>query len=185
MTSDELIAGLNRRDNKTLRYIYKNYYRAVRQLVVLNNGTEQDAQDIFQETLIALFRNIRGNADFKLNCSFSTYLYSVARLLWLKHLRNTRDEEKKLSEAGEYIEFEEPEPFTVTELRYSLYQKAFLKLPDDCQKILKLTLDGLEQKNIAEEMGLKSENYIRKRKHFCKEYLIKLIKSDPDYLEGE
>jgi len=41
------------------------------------------------------------------------------------------------------------------------------------------------QKEIAEKLGFKSENYIWKRKHFCKDYLIRKIKEHPDFQEDE
>ncbi len=177
----EIIDGLRRRDNRVLRYIYKTYYPPVVKLVLTNSGTEDDAKDIFQETLIVVFRNIRDKADFKLESGFQTYLYSIARLLWLKHLRNSRNQDKNLKENHTFIEFEEPKPFNEEDIRYALYQRAFIKIPSDCQKILKMSVDGIPQKEIADSLGFKSENYIKKRKHFCKEYLILKIKEDPEY----
>ena len=85
-TVEQLIEGVRKRDNIVLQYIYKSYYSTVFRLVVNNSGTEDDVKDIFQETLIVLFRNVREDPRFKLSCTFQTYLYSVARLLWLKHL---------------------------------------------------------------------------------------------------
>ena len=34
---------------------------------------------------------------------------------------------------------------------------------------------------IAQQLGFRSEGYVRKRRHFCKEYLVNKIKEDPDY----
>ncbi len=181
----EIIDGLRRRDNRVIRYIYKAYYPSVVKLVLSNSGSEDDAKDIFQEALIVVFRNIREKADFKLESAFQTYLYSIARLLWLKHLRNFRNQDKNLRENHPYIEFEDPKPFDQEDIRYSMYQRAFLKIPPDCQKILKMSVDGVPQKDIADSLGFKSENYIKKRKHFCKEYLIGKIKEDPEYKENE
>jgi len=177
---EEIIDGLRRRDNRILSYIYKNSFPPVLKLVLSNSGTEEDAKDIFQEAIIVAFRNIRENKEFKLESSFQTYLYSIARLLWLKQLREKRSR-NTITEKHTFIEFEEPKPFDEEDLKYSLYQRAFKKLPPDCQQILKMSIDGVSQKQIAKKLGLKSENYIKKRKHYCKEYLIGKIKEDPDY----
>ena len=150
-----------------------------------NSGTLEDAKDMFQEAMIVAFRNIKNNDQFTIKSSFQTYIYSIARLLWLKHLRISRQTMKNFNDYQEFIEFEEPDPFTPTDFKYSLYQRTFLELPEDCQKILKLFLDGVSQKEIANQLGYKSENYISKRKHFCKEYLIKKIKENPDYQPHE
>ncbi len=177
----EIIDGLRRRDSRVLRYIYKSYYPAIVKLVLTNSGTEDDAKDIFQEALIVVFKNIREKADFKLESGFQTYIYSIARLLWLKHLRDSRNQDKNLKENHSFIEFEEPKPFNEDDIRYAIYQRAFLKMPPDCQKIIRMSVDGVSQKVIAETLGFKSENYIKKRKHFCKEYLITKIKEDPEF----
>jgi RNA polymerase sigma factor (sigma-70 family) len=181
LSQSELIEGLRKRDDKVLRYIYKADFLSVRNMIMSNKGTEDDAKDIFQESLIITFRKFRENENFTVHCSIHTYIYSVARNLWLKHLRISRDNLKNFSENHDYIEFEEPEPVSAEELRLALYQKVFLELPPDCQKIMKLSMDGVSQKDIANILGYKSENYISKRKHFCKEYLIKKIKENPEF----
>ena len=181
----EIIDGIRRRDNRVLSYIYKNHYAAILKLILGNSGSEEDAKDIFQEALIVVFRNIREKADFSLKSGFQTYLYSIARLLWLKSLRNRKSEEKSLKENHSYIDFEPPKPFNDEDVRYSLYQKAFTNIPEDCQKILRMSVDGISQKDIAAELGFRSENYIKKRKHYCKQYLINKIKEDPEFKEQQ
>ncbi len=146
-----------------------------------NSGTRDDAKDVFQESIIVAYENIRAEKDFKLSSSFQTYIFSVARIIWIKHLNKVKENLSKLNEDHEYIEFEEPQPFREHDFDYALYQKVFLELPEDCQRILKMINEGISQREIANRMGFKSESYIAKRKHFCKEYLIKRIKENPDY----
>lgn len=182
-SQEEIIDGLRRRDNRILKYVYKHYYSAVLKMILTNSGSEDDAKDIFQEAIIVAFRNIREKKNFKLESSFQTYIYSIARLLWLKNLRNKSNEDQ-LKENNPFIEFEEPQPFNEEDLRYSVYQRAFSSMPSDCQEIIKMTNDGIPQKEIAEKLGFKSENYIKKRKHYCKEYLIARIKEDPEFRQN-
>lgn len=182
-SQEEIIDGIRRRDNRILKYIYKHYYTAIFRFIVTNSGNEDDAKDIFQEAIIIAFHNIRKNTKFKLESSFQTYIYSIARLLWLKSLRNKSNEEQ-LKENNPFIEFEEPKPFNDEDLRYSAYQRAYKNLPLDCQHIIRMMNEGVSQKEIAEKLGFKSENYISKRKHYCKEYLIARIKEDPVFQEN-
>jgi RNA polymerase sigma factor (sigma-70 family) len=183
-SQEEIIDGVRRRDNRILKYIYKHYYTAIFKFILTNSGNEDDAKDIFQETIIVAFHNIRKNKKFKLESSFQTYLYSIARLLWLKSLRNKSNEDQ-LKENNPFIEFEEPMPFNEEDLRYAAYQRAFSKLPEDCQQIIRMVNDGISQKEIADKLGFKSENYIWKRKHYCKEYLIARVKEDPEYQQNK
>ena len=153
-------------------------------LILDNSGNEDDAKDIFQETIIAVFKKIREESDYEIKRDFATYLYSIARWLWLTQLKRVKYFESALKDSRAFINFEEPEPFINDELRQSLYQKAFLLMPEDCQKIISMTTEGVQAKDIAIKLGVKSDNYIRKRRHFCKEFLIQKIKEDPRYHEG-
>jgi RNA polymerase sigma factor (sigma-70 family) len=179
----EIITGLRKRDNRVLQYIYKNSFTPVRQLIISNAGSENDAEDIFQEALIIIFKKIKEEQDFELTAAFTTYIYSISRLLWLKHLRSIKKIEidPLNRDHEERIEFEEPSPVQDMDLRHAIYQRTLMKIPEDCQKILRLTGQDISSKEIAKQLGFRSENYVRKRRHFCKEYLINQIKEDPDY----
>ena len=179
----EIITGLRKRDNRVLQYIYKNSFTPVRQLIISNAGSENDAEDIFQEALIIIFKKIKEEQEFELTAAFTTYIYSISRLLWLKHLRNIKKIEidPLNRDHEERIEFEEPSPVQDMDLRHAIYQRTLMKIPEDCQKILRLTGQDISSKEIAKQLGFRSENYVRKRRHFCKEYLINQIKEDPDY----
>ena len=183
LTDEEILAGLRKRDNRVLQYIYKNSFNPVKQLILHNAGTDNDAEDIFQETLIIIFKKLKEEPDFELTSAFNTYVYSVSRLLWLKHLRNIKKIEidPLNRDMEERIEFEEPTPVQDKDLRMAIYQKTLLKIPEDCQKILRLTAQDVSSREIAQQLGFRSEGYVRKRRHFCKEYLVNRIKEDPDY----
>lgn len=183
LTDQEIIIGLRKRDNRVLQYIYKNSYNAVKQLVVHNAGSDSDAEDIFQEALIIIFKKIREDLDFKLTATFTTYIYSISRLIWLKHLKQIKQIEidPLNKDMEERIEFEEPLPVEDKDLRMAIYQRTLSKIPEDCQKILRLTAEDITSREIARQLGFRSEGYVRKRRHYCKEYLINKIKDDADY----
>lgn len=183
LLDEEIISGLRKRDNRVLQYIYKNSFNPVKQLILNNAGSDNDAEDIFQEALIIVFKKIKEEPDFELTSTFNTYIYSISRLLWLKQLRQIRKIEidPLNRDMEERIEFEEPLPVQDKDLRMAIYQRTLLKIPEDCQKILRLTAQDITSKEIARQLGFRSEGYVRKRRHFCKEYLINKIKEDPDY----
>ncbi len=183
LSDEEIITGLRKRDNRVLQYIYKNSFNPVKQLILSNAGSDFDAEDIFQEALIIIFKKLRDAQEFELTSAFNTYIYSVSRLLWLKQLRNIRKIEidPLNRDHEERIEFEPPSPVEDKDLRMAIYQRTLLKIPEDCQNILRLTAQDITSKEIARQLGFRSEGYVRKRRHYCKEYLITKIKEDPDY----
>lgn len=179
---EEIIEGIKARDNCVLQWVYKNYYPSIHHFIITNSGSPDDAKDIFQESIIVIFRKIKDQKHFLLNSSFKTFIYSIARNLWLKNLRAQKMEGQKIKDQQSFIELRD-EPFKVSneDLKLSLYQKYFKLLPEDCQNILKLTARDIPQKEIAQAMNFKSENYVKKRKHNCKDKLVEMIKKDPRY----
>ncbi len=179
----DLLNGIRRNDTIVLQYIYKNFYSKINFFIKKNSGDDDDANDIFQEAIIIIFRKIKAS-ELVLDCTFETYLYSVCRFLWLKQLEKRKIEKEKIKDNHEYHEdlYDDGlEKIVDLNERYRLYQKHFINLGKDCQKILQLYFDKVPLKNIAQIMGFKSEKYAKKRKFKCKEYLIKSIKQDLEY----
>lgn len=189
-TNLELLNGILRNDTIVLQFIYKNYYSKINFFIKKNNGDDDDANDIFQEAIIIIYRKLKAN-ELVLDCTFETYLYSICRFLWLKQLEKRKIEKESIKDNHEFNdELYDDSLDKVTDLndRYRLYQKHFANLGKDCQKILQLYFDKVPLKTIAQMMGFKSEKYAKKRKFSCKEYLIKSVKQDLEYkniLSGE
>jgi DNA-directed RNA polymerase specialized sigma24 family protein len=59
------------------------------QLVINNNGDEDEAKDIYQEAIIVLYNKVK-RGDFELSSKLKTYIYSICRRLWLKRLKATK-----------------------------------------------------------------------------------------------
>lgn len=179
----DLLNGIRRNDTIVLQFIYKNFYSKINFFIKKNSGDDDDANDIFQEAIIIIFRKLKAN-ELVLDCTFETYLYSVCRFLWLKQLDKRKVEKEKIKDNHEYhddIYDDGLEKVVDLNERYRLYQKHFTNLGKDCQKVLQLYFDKVPLNNIAQIMGFKSEKYAKKRKFKCKEYLIKNIKQDLEY----
>jgi RNA polymerase sigma factor (sigma-70 family) len=180
----DLLNGIRRNDTIVLQYIYKNFYSNINFFIKKNSGDDDDANDIFQEAIIIIFRKLKVNELALDDCTFETFLYSICRFLWLKQLDKRKIEKEKIKDNHVYNEDLYDDGLErVADLneRYRLYQKHFINLGKDCQKILQLYFDKVPLKNIAQIMGFKSEKYAKKRKFKCKEYLIKSIKQDLEY----
>lgn len=182
-SAEEILEGIRGRDTKILDFIYESYIHQITDLVKQNSGTYEDAKDIYQDAVLIIYQRVR-DSELKLNCTFGTYIYSVCRLLWLKNLEKKKIERKYLEEKANYISVNEDllDIFEKNE-RQKLYQYYFKKLSFKCQKILELSLAGISANEIARILNFKSEVYVRKRKHNCKENLVEKIKKDNRYLE--
>ncbi|MFO8129663.1 MAG: sigma-70 family RNA polymerase sigma factor [Bacteroidales bacterium] len=184
---ESLLEGIRLNDTDTLEYIYKKFYPSIKNFIILNSGTEEDSKDIFQESIIVIYRRLKTQKDFTISCSFKTYMYSISRNLWLKELEKRKTEQAKIKNTEEFestnCEIQDPVS-NPKEERYKLYQNHFLSLSKDCQQVLRLFMDKVSLKEIAKIMGYTSEKYAKKRKYQCKEILVKRIKNDPYYYKS-
>ncbi len=183
-SDEQILKGILRHDNLILQYIYKQYYYSINYFIRKNQGSEDDANDIFQEAIIIIYRKIKENDLIFEKSSFKGYLFSVCRFLWLKQLEKRRIEKEKLNDSLPYQDDLYDDSFNELVLKnekYGLYQRHFGSLSTDCQKLLQLFFEKVSLKDIAMMMGYKSEKYAKKRKFKCKELLISRIKQDAEF----
>lgn len=183
-SDDQILKGILRHDNLILQYIYKQFYYKVNLFIKKNSGDEEDANDIFQEAIIIIYRKLKENDLILETSSFQGYLFSVCRFLWLKQLQKRRVEQEKLNDTlpfNDEIYDDQLAELVEKNERYSLYQKHFKTLSTDCQKLLQMFFEKVPLSEIARIMGYKGEKYAKKRKFTCKELLISRIKQDTNF----
>ena len=81
----EVVFGILNDSKHTLNQLYKSYFPMILQFILSNNGDEDDAKDIFQESIIVLYNKVK-SGNFELTSKLKTFIYSVCRRLWLKRL---------------------------------------------------------------------------------------------------
>lgn len=184
LTTEIIIDGIRNQDKTILKAIYYTYFPSIKKLIEDNSGNEQDAKDIFQETLIIFYRKIKAG-NLKIHTSFKAYIFAACRKLWLKELltRNVEIEQLAIFSAYQNTPDINIDEYTKHK-QYQLYQKHFKRLEKGCQETLKMFLNEMSFKEIAKKLGT-SYDYIRIKKTRCKEQLIRYIKEDPEYERWE
>lgn len=66
--------------------VYQKYFKQTEAYILKNNGSRDDARDVFQEVMLILLEKL-DDPDFEMTSSLSTYLYAVSRNLWLNKLK--------------------------------------------------------------------------------------------------
>ena len=99
-----LIREAQRGNRAAFEELVRHYDQAVLRLALHLTGTEQDAQDVYQDAFLKAYKNI---GNFRFECSFYTWIYRIVTNLCLDHLRkkNVRKEDApvaKDSDGGEY-----------------------------------------------------------------------------------
>lgn len=170
-----LLQGLGRNDKKAVETIYKENFNIVQALVINNNGSADDAKDIFQETMIVLFEKVQ-TGTFELNCQLKTFIYSVSRRLWLKKLM--QQNRFHMAEGHEEVvavddEMEEHEKRNTD---FLIMEKAMVGLGEPCKSLLEAFY--MKKKNmleIASAFGYTNAENAKTQKYKCLMRLKKLF----------
>lgn len=86
------IAAIKLNNDKVLNALYVEHFEKVRQYILKNNGSDDDAKDIYQEAFMAVWRNIRLDKFQPQNeSSLGGYIYQIARNKWLDQLRSVKN----------------------------------------------------------------------------------------------
>ncbi|MEM6317092.1 MAG: sigma-70 family RNA polymerase sigma factor [Bacteroidota bacterium] len=163
------------------KQLYKNVFPACSNLILNNNGTMNDARDVFQESLMILVKNLR-KERFELSCSIKTYLYSIMRNLWLKRLGKNNKGGLSLvmddPSDTEYVIIQEDELEEKHEKEKQLNMVADIlkNFKEDCRKILTaFYFKKQSMKEIAAAMDYTNQ-FIRVKKVRCMDALKKKVK---------
>jgi RNA polymerase sigma factor (sigma-70 family) len=174
-TEDQFIDGLRTGNNEVLSVLYKKYYNIVLKLIVNNSGSQEAAQDIYQETIIVLYENVQ-KPGFELNCQLQTYIYSIAKRLWLKQLKKNsktflfkEDDENDLVDVSEELSDHHNKELELEKMNLSLAE-----LGEPCATLIKdFYVQKLSMDEIAEKFGYTNADNAKNQKYKCLQRLKK------------
>ena len=173
----EEISSIRKGNEFILKKIYKENFPMILKLVKTNSGDEDDAKDIYQEAFIVFYEKVK-DESFELNCTISTFLYSVSRNLWLKRLRKlSNDGTVLMNEDDDYAEVEEEvEKHEEKENFLSSVQKSLEIIGEPCRTILTdFFYHKLSMQEIAQKMHYTNADNAKNQKYKCFNRLKKLV----------
>ena len=176
----EIIEGIAEDKSKVLLYVYREYIPYIKNYVIQHSGTIDQAQDLFQEGMIVIYKKINAG-ELELYCKFSTYLYAVCKRIWIQDRRKALLRINKLKDADLAAEPSTPYGHEDIDEAKELFDKHFKQLSPDCQKILRLHFNDCTIEEIRNAMNYNTAHHVMDRKYRCKKNLIDRIKNDPTF----
>ncbi len=180
ITDEKLLHQLLSGDENALKHIYRHHFKSVLHLVTTNSGNEDDAKDIYQDAICVLYDAVR-KPDFSITCSINTFIYLVAKNLWLKELRKRSGGELRLDEGDDYIDYDvsdEIDKFTNEEQKIDVMNASLKELGEPCQTIITdFFYQKMSMEEIAAKMGYSNADTAKNQKYKCFVRLKKLIMS--------
>ena len=168
-------------DNNAVLYLYQTYFGPCLHYVTTNNGSHEDAEDIFQEVVVAFIYLVRQNR-FRGESSIKTFLYALNKNLWLNELkrrgRAVKREEKyemqadrNLAKADLMIEQKEA---------YLQLMEIIEELGEKCKQILLMFYyENQSMKEIMHSTNYENEQVVRNKKYKCLKKLEEKLTTSP------
>lgn len=166
---NKLLDDIRNGDSTAIKLLYKNHFHYCTSFILKNQGTVEDAKELFQESLLVLLKNA-ADPDFKIEYAIRTYLYTICKNQWLKQLRQKKKagfiqsigHENKETVLKAENTLEEKKALEIHHLRL---EECMNQLKEDARQLLQLTFyQKLSDKDIAPMMGYSSQFVRQKRK---------------------
>lgn len=174
-SDDDLLPALKKQDGNAIKYIYSRYWPMVMKLVKANHGNEEEAKDVFQESILDFLEKIWSD-QLILTCKSSTYFYSVFRNKWFHHLRRNKefvdlDDQVVLTQmVDDPVQDQEVLPGD------EQIQQAILSLGEPCHSLLiGFYYQRLSMEQLAAKLGYKDFKVAKQQKFRCKDRLTQAI----------
>jgi RNA polymerase sigma factor (sigma-70 family) len=179
-TDNEVVFGILNNSETVLKRVYVAYFPMVLQLIINNNGTADDAKDIYQEAIIVLYNKIK-SGNFELTSKLKTFLYSVCRKLWLKRLSQMNRYGGDIKDFQDHIpEVDDSDLHSERDIQFTKMEGALKLLGEPCKTIIEdFYIHNHSMQDICERFGYTNTDNAKTQKYKCLQRLKKLFFQQP------
>lgn len=176
-SSRSFLQALSEGDTQLTEEIYRESFPSVRRFVLNNNGTHEDAEDIFQKALLQIAVRYQ-RESFDIRSDFKVYLYAVCKNLWRREINKSKSRVTNDQFGNLYSDEQESAMALMEQKRYELFSEKLNLISENCKKILTLYFAKVSYAEIVKVGGYNSETVARQRVFKCKKKLTDLVKDD-------
>ncbi|HPF90579.1 MAG TPA: sigma-70 family RNA polymerase sigma factor [Flavobacteriales bacterium] len=164
-TTAQWAEGLRRNDPKTLSSLYTRHFPTVCNYVQQNNGSEDDARDVFQESMVVLWLSVKEGRIVP-EADPGGFIFRVAKNKWLDVLRSAAHRNMKVVQSERIVDPTDVVDADIEE-RIVRLRGVYDKLDDKCRQVLdQFYYERKDLATIATGMGVEEES-IRTIKYRC------------------
>ena len=174
LNEQALLQGLANNESKAIETIYKQNFNMVQSFVLNNSGSYDEARDIFQEAMIALYEKTKSES-FVLTCKINTYVYSICRRLWLKRLQQLGKFSGSVDSFEETVSVEDDlEVHQKRNAEYNIMERALGSMGEPCKSLLEgYYVKKMDMQALAKEFGYTNADNAKNQKY---KFLMRLKK---------
>ena len=191
MTDHQLLIGIMQNDERAWKHICRNMKQGFAAILVqtssLNSLTNEDIEDIFQESCIVLMQKVKsGGIVISRDGALFSYLVQIGKLTACNLVRKRKDittENVVTISDNLHKEYEDISLDEKQKSQDEFLDRVFDSLPSDCKTLLKHFYWGRKpMDHIASVLGMRNADSAKTKKNKCmnkfKDIAAKLIESD-------
>jgi RNA polymerase sigma factor (sigma-70 family) len=170
-----LLKALANNDSKATETIYKDNFNMILNFILNNNGSYDEARDIFQEAMITLYQKAKSES-FVLTSQIKTYLYSVCRRLWLKRLQQLGKTTNGIENYETVVVEDDIEIHERQNAELGIMDRALNSLGEPCKSLIEaFYIEKKSMDQIALLFGYTNADNAKNQKYKCLMRLKKLF----------
>ncbi len=179
MSEQEILIQVKFGDpTKCLEYLYKVEFPKIRNYIKRNSGNEDDAKDVFQESLMTFFTYVK-LGKFNESYQIGAFLFAIGRNSWKKSqgkLKETIEVNPELlQEINENYTYE----YLFDKEKKAIIAQLFNQVGETCKQLFRLII--FEKQSIletSEQLGIGTAETVKVRYHRCKQKLSALVSTN-------
>jgi len=170
-----LLKALANNDPRAAETIYKDNFNMVLAFILNNNGSYDEARDIFQEAMITLYQKAKSDS-FVLTSQIKTYVYSICRRLWLKRLQQLGKTTNGIENFEAIAVEDDVEIHERRNAELGIMDRALNSLGEPCKSLLEaFYIERKSMDRIALLFGYTNADNAKNQKYKCLMRLKKLF----------
>ncbi len=181
-TDKEIVAAIKAgQSDGALQFLYDTTQHKIRNYVINNSGSTAEAQDIFQDAVVAFFQHVLAN-KFDDSKSVDGFIYAITRNRWINRAKKLKTMVAGL-EPGEHFATQADEneflTRTIDSERAQKIDALLSQLGARCKALLTFSIFyKLPMEEIAQRMEYNGPDAAKTQNYKCKQKLIKLIQDN-------
>ena len=175
-TNIEIVDAIkNNKADNVLKFLYKNLKPKISRWITTNNGSKEEAQDIFQDSILVFYSYVLKD-KFDVEANLDAFVFRIAKNKWINYVKK---EGKNITIEGDIAINEEARTSTKTS-NQDLINGLLEQLGNVCKEILTYTIFyKISMEDVCARMNFNNPNSAKTKNYKCKQRLKNLINENP------
>ncbi len=158
--------------------LYRQFHPSVLAMVIAQGGTEEDANDVFQDSMLSFVQTVKAG-KFRGESSIKTFFISIARHLWMNELRSRQRRQQRHENYMQTSDHWQAPPAGSVVCQSKGIETVFEHIGEVCrQLLLGFYFEKKSMRQLLEAFNYDNEQVLRNKKSKCLKKAKELLASD-------